>query len=1210
MKARSISILLALTIFLSSAALLVSCDDGGKETELPTVQATEVPTDEPTQASTDEPTQVPTDEPTQAPTDEPTQAPTEEPTQAPTEEPTQAPTDEPTQAPTEVPTQAPTEKPTQAPTEDPTQAPTEDPTLPPVEDIIYDNGDKVEGSGAEISENSFSITDFTIDESKAVSKTADEMLDLLINGKTQLAKGEVYIVTEPLVLDSDTKYYGNFAAIIAQGGIVIKDAEEIVIKELLVKGNITVENSMGITFFKLGLISDGIGIDVDASSNDIAVKTCRVIATEIAFKCSASLITCSLNYFSAPTGIVADGDDFAIINSQISAINAGIVTSGKYASIRNCTVSCAQDGVGIDLVEGAYNALVALNTVTDVQNSIRVTKGFNCVVLLNSAISVKGEANTNLYVVENSLGGIIDLKNNNYLLCNANTFNNDGNDHSVRSLDNANVNGDNLHDLSVRAEYGANEELLPHTNKDLFIGMERRSVVRDISQMKSYTIRDYVRALSMSEERIIIAPGVYTVSSNTVLGKVHSNTTLYAYGVYQENTSLGGIYQFNQSENYTVKGLTMGYAHQSSGQAYVLEKYRERGEDRQWHYYVRVVSNAGYINGFGKTDPTVFSTTWNNMFKADSLTPWIDISGNYKLVSKEDDGTILFEISMPTLTESARIYNHTDPGDVWSCRLAGDNLSSVAMYTAKNTTMEDCVMYGYSAALAMSTAYLADGITLHRYHNTTHSGYEIDKETYEKYLALEEKYGVDLEVYVDEYGRYRGGASREGSVDATHISESVRGADATSCIFEGMSDDGSNQRAASSRLAGIVKNEDGKTATVYIKGSIAQTYYSYWLSRGQPSASTTYTPGAGDRIYAYGSGGDIIFDEFTLTAAKVATSLDAIHAIHTACTENNGICSVCGTVTHVDNKPRDGSCDICQAHVHVDPDRNAICDVSGCTTSSLPDADGDQICDTDNGVIITNRLAPPTFNAKEGKLSFDVNYNGSVYTYNTVVYEFTIPAENVNWEAVKKDNLSANSGYFTFDNVVIQNARARGVVCKTVNATIKHCTFRNLAAAGTLMSIETKWGESTVAQDIVVEGCLFENTGYYYDTESDLQRASLSIQGLGELSNSVTLLETTLPCRNITIKGNKFNGTNNNYYIAISAAQNVTIEDNVFCNQPGVTTGKVAKAINIQGCLNVKIEGNTYENGEISEVVIANNYKGLTGSDINGILPTDKEKVN
>ena len=124
-----------------------------------------------------------------------------------------------------------------------------------------------------------------------------------------------------------------------------------------------------------------------------------------------------------------------------------------------------------------------------------------------------------------------------------------------------------------------------------------------------------------------------------------------------------------------------------------------------------------------------------------------------------------------------------------------------------------------------------------------------------------------------------------------------------------------------------------------------------------------------------------------------------------------------------------------------------------------------------------------------------------------------------------------------------------------------------------------------------------------------MKRASFSVQGLGELSNSVTVSAETLPCRNITLKGNKFVGTNNNFYVAVSAAQNVIIENNVFCNVRGSTSGKVAKAINIQGCYNVRISGNTFENGEASAMIVANNYKGLTGKDVEGIFPTDKDPV-
>ena len=1079
-----------------------------------------------------------------------------------------------------------------------------------IDGTVYENGDAVNGAGITWYEGAFQTVEHTVDESKATSISAAELIKLL-KDRTALTGEEVYLLSEPLKLESGEKYYGNGAAIIAPDGIIIDNVSNIVVKEVVVKGKITVTGSDKITLFKIDSTGEKVGVEVDNKSSNISIKSCRIVSEDVAVKIAANVSAFSQNYLNAKIALESSGSDLAMYNNTVEATEIGILSTGAYPSIKNSEVIVSADGVGIKLAEGSTNALVALNVIKDTQTSVLVEKGYNCVVLLNSLVSVKGYNNTNLYVNENKLGGYIELKDNNYLLCNANSFKKDGLSHPIINTDNQNINGDNVTNLNARAEYGANEDLLPHTNKDLFLEMERRESVRDISQAKSYDFSNYVKAYSMGEQMIIIAPGVYTSSGTIVLGKVHSNTTLYAYGVYLEKQSLGGILQFNQSQNYTVKGLTMGYAHQSSGQVYVLEKL---GNNK-----LRVVTNAGYLNDYGKSNKAVFSSSWNNMFKADSLVAWTDNSGGYEFIEKCDDGTMIFQL---TSSDASKIYGYTDPGDVWCCRLAGDNLSSLAVYTAINTTLEDCVMYGYAAALALSTAHLTDGLYLHRYHNTTHSGRVIDKETYERYLAYEEKYGVDLEVYQDEYGRYRGGASREGSVDATHISQAVRGADATSCIFEGMSDDGSNQRSSSSRLAGIVNNNDG-TATVYYKGSIAEVYFSYYLNRGSASASNMLQPRLGDRIYAYGSGGDIIFDEVTLTAATPAKSVDGIHALHTSCTQNNGICTECGIVSHLD-VVRDGLCDACGAAVHVDTNKNAYCDVPGCG-KEIPDSNKDQICDTDGATIITNRLATPKFNPTDGKLSFDVNYNGTIYTYTTVVYEFKISSENVNWEAVKKynlssneysmkdkilvDNLSTNSGYFTFDNVLIQNARARGVVCKTVNATIKNCTFRNLAAAGTLLSVETTWGESTVAQDITVEGCLYENVGYYFNTSGDLKRASFAVQGLGELSNSVTVSAETLPCRNITLKGNKFVGTNNNYYVAVSAAQNVIIENNVFCNVKGSTSGKVAKAINIQGCYNVQISGHTFENGEASAMIVANNYKGLTGKDVEGIFPTDKDPV-
>ena len=80
----------------------------------------------------------------------------------------------------------------------------------------------------------------------------------------------------------------------------------------------------------------------------------------------------------------------------------------------------------------------------------------------------------------------------------------------------------------------------------------------------------------------------------------------------------------------------------------------------------------------------------------------------------------------------------------------------------------------------------------------------------------------------------------------------------------------------------------------------------------------------------------------------------------------------------------------------------------------------------------------------------------------------------------------------------------------------------------------------------------------------------------------------------------------------MSAAQNVVIEGNVFCDKDGETTQKPAKAINISGCYNVNISGNTYSSfagGDVTKAIVANNYKELIGSDVEGIFPTQKDPV-
>ncbi|MBE6646453.1 MAG: hypothetical protein E7611_02280 [Ruminococcaceae bacterium] len=1134
-----------------------------------------------------------------------------------------------------------------------------------LDSVKYENGEAIKGSGLKWDDEAFAAEEHEINESAAVDKTAAEMLTLL-KDIDLMAEGEVYRVKEPLVLESNTKYYGNRASVIAEGGIVIKDASEIVIKELFVKGNVTVENSTGITFFKLDLKGGETGVAIDEASYDIAFKSCKIYASDTAIKTDADKTTVYQSYLSADMGLVASSDGVVIQDSQVVANAVGVSVCGEDCAVRNCLVEGSADSIGINVTAGAVNALVALNVVKDVQKSIVVSGGFNCVVLLNSAIRVIGETNTNLYVIENKLGGAIELDGNEYLICDGNTFNADGLSHPVIDNSNTEKNGNNIHDINARVEYGANEDILPHTNKDLFIDMERRESVVDISQTKSYGLANYIRSMAKNEPFVILPPGAYT-SGMVAFEAPHSNTTLYAYGAYIERngrdlTSNAGVLKqagtvlyIQNASNITIKGVTIGYNFPSSGQVYVLDKI---GNNQ-----LLVIGNAGYLNDFMYTDPINFGTS-TTMYKAGEFRPWNSL-GSFSVV-KNEDGTVKRDENGAFIIElgggannAAKLYSSIGRGDIFCCRLSGDNSSSFSATNSHNILAKDFVLYGYTSALAIVVGSRSTGVRLERLHNTVHSQPVIDEETYNKYAQLEETYGVDLEISIDEQGRFRGGLPRQGSVDATHITGSGEGVSATSCIFEQMCDDGSNQRGSSSRLAGYHDNGDG-TTTIYYKGTISETYWNLNTNALKTTSTPTNTSAIkeGDRVYAYASNGHILFDTVALTTAKAVTVPTNYHVCHVDNLDNStikdgdvtdingnftqpamcvdGLCDVCGNVTHYDSA-RDGKCDKCKAQLHVDWNRDGLCDISNCeykqADTPLTDANGDGLNDEDGIAIVTDRFHVSSYSAATGKLAISASYskNSQWYTivYSTTITEIKVKTEDVNFDAfegydltdneylmddkILLDNLSANSIGFTFDNVLIQNKTSRGILCKTHDVSIKNCTFRGFSSTGVLLSVETSWGESTVPRNVNITGCLFDDTGRNFNTESNLTNACIAIQGLG--ANKATSLEVkdeTLPCKDIQIIGNKFINTNNNYAISISAAQDIVILNNVFEARPEDTERRYGKAIYINGAMDLEIGGNTYSpfaKGDVTKAITALNYKNLTGADVKDVFPESKDPV-
>ena len=1004
----------------------------------------------------------------------------------------------------------------------------------------FEEGASVAGAGNSWEEEAFANGTYTIDEASAIEKTADEIKAMLTD-KSVLSAGQVFKVTEPLVLDSNTKYYGNLATIIATEGIVIKDASEIVIKELLLKGDVKIENSTSITLFKMYIISDGVAVSTDKSSSAISVKSCVISAANVAVEINApdsAIYQCSL---SADTAVVSSADNLAMQDNHFIGKSVGIVSSGAACILKNNVVEATdKDGIGAKFIKGSYNNLVALNIFKGSDISIDFSEGFNCSVILNSAICINATNNKNLYVIDNNLGGVMNLKGNNYMTCDGNRYN-AGSTSSINvgytvSEDNTNVNGDNMHDVDARLDVGADEDLLPHTNKDLFIGMERQSKIRDLTQPKSYPLNGYIRNMAKNSDVVIVPPGAYSVTSTLNIQASHANTTLYAYGVYQEATKYIKNLDISGTSNFTIKGLTSGYSLISAGQIHILDKL---GNNK-----FLVISSAGFGTSFGQLDTSVFSTG-GYFFNPGSFTGFTEIGnwGKYTVVANEkgekvnEDGTFVIELGGK---DAAKYYSVIREGSIFACRLNIENDRTVSITNSKNVLLQDTVTYGYGDALCFVIGGTSTGIKFYRHHNLAHSGYEVDKETYDKYEALEEKYGVDLEMYVDEYGRYRGAASRIGSVDATHVTGSTQGLTAISTLFENSCDDASNQRGNSSALHKVVDNHDG-TLTLIYKDYLPETYLNVYKNQGR----TTLNPGhqvsdfaTGDRIFIYASSGKVFCDATVLSASQtVATGF---------------------TVYEEDYKYNGET-------LHLN------------WTSTLKS--------------VTVRKSDVDMSAIEG---YDLEHT-SINMSNKVIV----------------DNLSRNSVNFTFDNCMVRNNRGRFVV-KTRDAVITNCTFKNNSMAGVVMSVESTWGESSVPNNVTVTKCLFDGTSQTLNYENNTKYAAVAVEGLGSggVGKEVNVSAETIPCKNITITNNVFRNVSNNYYVTVSAAQNVTINNNTFEARENESAKKVGKAIYVNGCMDICISNNTYSefaDGDLTKVIVGNNYKNLYGTDVEGVFETNKE---
>ena len=368
------------------------------------------------------------------------------------------------------------------------------------------------------------------------------------------------------------------------------------------------------------------------------------------------------------------------------------------------------------------NGLLALNVVEGAQTSVQLSGVDNTAVILNSLVSVEANDSKHLYVCDNSLGGRRTANNNDYILADGNTYPADGFDHATLQEGNTNHNGDGLTDVNARPEVGADEALLPHVDKELFVGVPRMEAVKDVLTGTETAVAAYILERSQTEEYVILAPGAYSTGVTIDFNSSHNNTKIYGYGAYIErDTDLSRQMGFFGAENIAVKGLTLGFKQQSCGQVYVLEKLGYQNGKLT----VRVITGAGMMNEFGNTNTKYYNTTGIGTQRAGAFYAYCD--ANFKTITKNNVAEALPTMDMEV---AEWLYNMLKVGDVLTSKGCNGGTTMLVTQGCSGISFTDFTLYGNSAGMAFAETYNQTGVVNNRVYDTTRNGEIIDEATY------------------------------------------------------------------------------------------------------------------------------------------------------------------------------------------------------------------------------------------------------------------------------------------------------------------------------------------------------------------------------------------------------------------------------------------------------------------------------------------------
>ena len=209
----------------------------------------------------------------------------------------------------------------------------------------------------------------------------------------------------------------------------------------------------------------------DAKGGEIHADGGIIISAGNVTLCNATVYGC----------ITVTGRDAVIQNCKIRSNNHAFLVAAADAVIRNNEIDAP---VAISVEPYSENILVAQNTTC---GDIKIDASVNVSVVLNRANNLTVTDSVSVAVSANNIAGRLTLEGNDYLICDNNCAD------AINADRNKNFNGDNITDENARPEYGTNDDILPHTNKDLFVAMTRKTTVADANYEERVDLLEYIK---------------------------------------------------------------------------------------------------------------------------------------------------------------------------------------------------------------------------------------------------------------------------------------------------------------------------------------------------------------------------------------------------------------------------------------------------------------------------------------------------------------------------------------------------------------------------------------------------------------------------------------------------------------------------------------------------------------------------------------------